>query len=390
MVRVAVIGLRGVPDVMGGIETHCSQLLPRLLAEAPAGTLEITVLARKGYVTSRGIHDGVEQIPIWAPRRAALETIVHTFISLLYARFVLRADVVHLHAIGPGLLAPLARLLRFRLLFTHHGEDYRRQKWGRGSRLALRLGELLAVRFAHRIITVSKATKTRLCDRFAKQADRIVHIPNGITRMVAEPASSSLLAQFGLTRGNYIVTVGRLVPEKAQDLLISAFRQARLDHREPACKLLIIGASDHESAYAQSVIAEADDNIVFAGRQPRDAVLSLNRDAGLFVLPSYHEGLSIAALEALDVGPPVLLSDIEENENIGLPEQHYFRTGSVDDLSKKLEADFDTYAVPAEFNLSVYDWDRIARLTLKQIDQIVGKDLFTQDLQRDVVSDSER
>jgi len=234
--------LRGVPDVMGGIETHCSQLLPLILSQAPVGELEITVLARSVYVPLHGTHDGIAQIPLWAPRRAALETIVHTFIALLYARFVLHADVVHMHAIGPGLMAPLARLLRFRLLFTHHGEDYRRQKWGRGSRLALQLGEVLAVFCAHRVITVSKASETRLRRQFVSRADRIVHIPNGITHVSAVPASDSLLTRFGLKRGRYVVTVGRLVPEKAQDLLIAAFRRAGLDRAEPACKLLIVGA----------------------------------------------------------------------------------------------------------------------------------------------------
>jgi len=376
LVRVAVIGLRGVPDVMGGIETHCSQLLPRILSQAPAGDLEITVLARSVYVPVRGTHDGVAQIPLWAPRRAALETIVHTFIALFYARFVLHADVVHMHAIGPGLMAPLARLLRFRLLFTHHGEDYRRQKWGRGSRLALQLGEVLAVFCAHRVITVSKASETRLRRQFVSRADRIVHIPNGITHVSAVPASDSLLTRFGLTRGRYVVTVGRLVPEKAQDLLIAAFRHAGLDRAEPACKLLIVGASDHGSAYSDAIEAEADQDVILAGRQPRDVVLSLNRDAGLFVLPSYHEGLSIAALEAIDAGTPVLFSDIEENRNIGLPNRHYFRTGSVDCLARKLQQDFANFAVPGDFDLGAYDWDRIACVTLEQYDQVVDGSLL--------------
>ncbi|WP_241523918.1 glycosyltransferase family 4 protein [Oceaniglobus indicus] len=378
MYRVAVIGLRGIPDVMGGIETHCSQLLPRLLSQVPTGELEITVLARKGYVAERATFDGVSQIPLWAPRRAALETIVHTFIALFYARFVLHASIVHLHAIGPGLLAPLARLLRFRLLFTHHGEDYRRQKWGRGSRLALQLGEVLAMRFAHQVITVSKASETRLRRRFADRAQRIVHIPNGLTRTSANPASDRLLRRFTLVRGCYVVSVGRLVPEKAQDLLIAAFRQAGLGRARPACKLLIIGASDHDSAYARRIEAEAatDETIILTGRQPRDVILSLNHAAGLFVLPSTHEGLSIAALEAISVGAPVLFSDIEENRFLGLPERNYFPTGSVDGLSRKLGQDFRTFAVPGDFDLDVYDWNRIARLTLERLDRVVvGKSL---------------
>ena len=133
MVHVAVIGLRGIPHVMGGIESHCAYLLPRLIRTAPSGALKITVLGRSGYIPKSSRHDGVDQIALWAPAHPAFETILHTILAIIYARFVLRADCIHLHAIGPGLAAPLARLLGMPVLFTHHGEDYRRRKWGRSA-----------------------------------------------------------------------------------------------------------------------------------------------------------------------------------------------------------------------------------------------------------------
>lgn len=41
-----------------------------------------------------------------------------------------RSDIVHVHAIGPGLVIPLLRVLGKKVVFTHHGPDYDRQKWG--------------------------------------------------------------------------------------------------------------------------------------------------------------------------------------------------------------------------------------------------------------------
>jgi len=371
---MAVIGLRGIPDVMGGIETHCAQLLPHLLKNVAPEELEITLLARQGYVAAQSDVNGIRQIPIWAPRHAALETIVHTFIALFYARFVLRAELVNLHAIGPGILAPLARLLGFRLLFTHHGADYRRQKWGPFSRFMLRRGESMAVRFSHRIITVSPSTAKRLKARFPSCADRIVHIPNGFSREQPVQAVADLLASHDLTAGRYVISVGRLVPEKAQDLLIEAFQASDLPMKDPPWKLALVGDADHASEYAQSLnnSAAGDDNIILVGQVPRKTVLALNAASGLFVLPSYHEGLSIAALEALHAGVPVLLSDIDANLNIGLPKANYFSTGSVAELTEKLDTDLASFAHGPDFDLSRFDWHKSAITTLEQIEQTNG------------------
>lgn len=367
LVHVAVIGLRGIPDVMGGIESHCAELLPRLLAQVPPDRLRVTVLARSGYVAAPSRHKGVEQTPLWAPRHGALETIVHSVLALFHARFVLRADCVHLHGVGPGLTAPLARLLGLSLLFTHHGEDYRRRKWGRVARLALRLGETLAVRFSHRVIAVSRSSTRRLQQGFPNRADRIVHIPNGVPPDARGARPAPPPEDLGVTPGHYVITVGRMVPEKAQDVLIAAYRQTDLSRRSPPCRLLIVGDADHQSDYAATLRAQAGDGVIFAGRLPREQVMALNRGASLFVLPSDHEGLSIAALEAIQAGAPILLSDIEANRDLGLPSQHYFATGSADDLARKLTQPFAHYAVPPDFDQDSFDWDRIAARTLREL-----------------------
>jgi hypothetical protein len=58
------------------------------------------------------------------------------------------------------------------VIVTHHGSDYDRMKWGRVAKAALRLGEWLAVRFAHRTITVSQFTANSLKERFPSRAQR--------------------------------------------------------------------------------------------------------------------------------------------------------------------------------------------------------------------------
>lgn len=97
--RVMWTGLRGFPGVQGGVETHAQEVCPRLHAMG----VDVTVLARRCYQPPEvgpGWH-GVRFDPVWAPRRKQLEAIVHTFLSVLYAGFVERPDVLHIQAIGP-------------------------------------------------------------------------------------------------------------------------------------------------------------------------------------------------------------------------------------------------------------------------------------------------
>ena len=47
--KICAIGLRGIPDVMGGIESHCQQLYPKMVRQGA----EVTVLARSPYVSQK-------------------------------------------------------------------------------------------------------------------------------------------------------------------------------------------------------------------------------------------------------------------------------------------------------------------------------------------------
>jgi glycosyltransferase involved in cell wall biosynthesis len=132
-----------------------------------------------------------------------------------------------------------------------------------------------------------------------------------------------------------------------------------------------VGADDQNGRYAQELVSEMGDGVVFTGRLSRAEVMTLNQHASLFVLPSLHEGLSIAALEAIRAGTPVLLSDIEANRDIGLPDQNHFETGSVEALARKLQHPPSEFAVPPEFEVARFDWDRIADHTLEQFSRIL-------------------
>ncbi|MDP2404395.1 MAG: glycosyltransferase family 4 protein [Methylotenera sp.] len=359
-IHVMMLGLRGFPDVQGGVEKHAENLCPLLVDLG----CEVTVLTRSPYQPADvgTMWKGVRFVSLWAPKSKGLEAIVHSFIGVLYAA-IKRPDVLHIQAIGPAIVTVFARLLGLRVVVTHHGPDYDRQKWGRFARFVLQLGERWGMRYSNERIVISKVIANLVVTKHGVES---ALIPNGVI-LPNIPESMGVLRQFGLERCRYVLLVSRLVIEKRHLDLIGAFKLANLR----GWKLVLVGGADHEDAYQLEVKRRASDTgTVMTGFQKGLALQELYAHAGLFVLPSSHEGLPIAMLEALSFGLPVIASDIPANLEVGLPEDCYFRLGSVKDLAMHLSKFALT---PPETRLreasrhwvsSKYDWKKIAGETI--------------------------
>ncbi len=359
--RIMMLGLRGFPKVQGGVETHAEHLCPLLAGMG----CEVTVLVRSPYQPKDVGHEwqGVKFVPLWAPKSKGLEAIVHTFLGTLYAAFK-RPDILHIQAIGPAIMTLPARLLGLRVVVTHHGPDYDRQKWGRFARFVLQLGERWGMRFANERIVISRVIADLVR---AKHARESALIPNGVV-LAPLPESVSALERFGLRRRRYVLLVSRLVPEKRHLDLIEAFLLARLD----GWKLVLVGGADHPDEYQREVIARAQaTGTVMTGFQSGIALQELYAHAGLFVLPSSHEGMPIAMLEALSYGLPVVASDIPANVEVGLEADHYFPLGDRSALAERLgqhaavEPDDASCSARRTWVAERNDWRRVAARTLE-------------------------
>jgi glycosyltransferase involved in cell wall biosynthesis len=327
--RVAAVGLRGIPNVEGGIESH-AQSLYELLARAG---FEVTVHARNAFVADKKPHSwrGVRIVPSWSPSKAGAEALVHTFIAILKARFE-GADLLHIHAVGPALLTPMARLLGFRVVVTHHGRDYEREKWGPVAKFLLKMGERFSARYAHRVICVARNDADRLNRKYGPGT--AAAIPNGAPKL-APADSPSVLQGLGLVPNRYVINVARLVPEKRQLDLIAAF--GRLAPRD--WKLVFVGSALNESEYPGIVEAAAarTPGCIMCGTRGGSELSTLYAGAGVYVLPSAHEGLPITLLEALSFGLPCIASDIPANREVRLGDDCYFPVGDVAALAGVLD-----------------------------------------------------
>ena len=332
--HICVIGLRGLPDVIGGIEAHCQQLYPRIVEQSP--DVRVTLLIRRGYTRARQFnYAGIDVRSMWSPRFWGVDTVIHSFMSVIFARRVLRADLVHLHGIGPGFFSPVARLLGLRTVVTHHARDYLRPKWAKAGRLFLRLGERFTSRAANRIICVSHALRDEFVSAFPHARSRTIVIPNASAIDPPRPESvAGVLERFGLERDRYIIAVGRLDAAKAFDDLIAAYRQAQLP-----VKLVIVGSELGNEPHAAELWKNRSDKIIFTGFQTGETLAALYQGAALFVHPSKLEGYGLVIAEALAMDRPLIVSDIPPHLEFKLPPQCYFPAGDVAALAVKLADD---------------------------------------------------
>ncbi len=359
--RVTMLGIRGFPHVQGGAENHAQHLSARLVELG----CEVEVVVRSPYVprTADRTWRDIRIVRIWAPRIKGVEALLHTLLGVLRAAWT-RPDVLHIHAIGPALFTPLARAFGLRVVVTHHVLNYENEKWGRVGRSILRLGERAGMIFANGRIAVSEDLAHRM-ERAYRVPVRV--IPNGIGSPRTVQSTSTLTA-FGLESNRYVLTVARIDEQKRQLDLIEAFAQAR----QGTWKLAIVGGTDYPSEYARAVAqaAQKTPGVVMLGHQTSEALAQLYTHAGVFALPSGHEGQPIAVLEAMSYGCPAVLSDIPAHREIGASSAQFVRVGDVAGLADRFDAIFRARRAPRldadqrERLMQRHDWRQIARLTL--------------------------
>ncbi|MDO6567506.1 glycosyltransferase family 4 protein [Alteromonas sp. 1_MG-2023] len=370
MPHVCVIGTRGVPHFVGGVETICQKLYPLILMAKPS--YKITLITRLPYKSQeRYQYEKVNVKVIKALKISGFETFFHTFIALCYARIFIHPQIIHLHGIGPGFFSLFSRLLGFKTVVTHHSPDYKRPKWKWYAKLILKMGELFTVLFASRIICVSSSVKEELDVRFPFLLRKRVVIRNAgsLLEKPAQIKQDALLKELGLESKQYILAVGRLDATKGFDNLIDAF----LALKSTKFKLVIVGDNYITNDYVRKITQHRSESIIFAGAHTGENLATIYRNAALLVNPSFMEGYCLVVAEGLSANTPIVASDIPAHREFKLNEESYVKKGDVPALTEKLSAgDYSIYrSTSAELLQSNNTWEKNAHEHLKLFNSMI-------------------
>jgi glycosyltransferase involved in cell wall biosynthesis len=351
--KVAMIGSRGFNSGYGGIETMLNEVCPRLVNLG----CTVDVFSRRDVPIKSGL-PGLRAIPVRSIGGKHFENLSRSAFATIKA--LGRYDVVHFHAIGPGILSVLTRCRGQRSVVTVQGLDYNRDKWGTFARTSLRLAERTAVGCATQITAAAPGLKRYLDRAYGCDA---TFIPNGFKMQTRKPAGPGL-AGLGVTAG-YILFASRLTPEKGIEELIKVYNLL------PTTRRLVVAGETRittaaERAWHAKIHQMADPTkITFVGRQSVDVLAELFSNAYLHVLPSHLEGWSMSLTEALGYRIPSVASDIDANRDVMGKYGFYFKVGDLADLQQtlmRLLAEPEEVAAMAKSLGSVHlaDWDEVA------------------------------
>ncbi len=351
--KIIVLGTRGIPNIQGGVETHCEELYPRLVILGH----DITLITRTPYVKDKNVknYKGVKLKRLYAPKTKTFEAITHTFLGVIYAAYK-QPDYLHIHTVGPMLLTPLAKILGLKVIVTNHGPDYNRQKWGKTAKSIIKLGEKLGTKYADKVIVISKVIDTILKNKYHRNDAELIY--NGVVKPV-KSEKTDYIETLGLKNQDYIIAVGRFVKEKGFLDLIKAYSKIKTE-----IKLVLVGDADHENAYSRSLKKQAKESgVILTGFLNGEKLNQIYTHAKLFVLPSYHEGLPISLLEAMSYDLDILVSNIPANLEVKLDKDDFFKVGDIQELSESLKRKLSTTS-KRDFSKLIekkYNWDHIAQ-----------------------------
>lgn len=362
--NIAMFGHKHFPSREGGIEVVVRELALRMAKQH-----QITIYdryeinkARRKYPTYTNIE--VKKSPTLSLKK--INAMMASFFSTIQT-CLSDYDIVHIHAEGPSVFVPLLKLFHKKVVVTVHGLDWKRAKWNAFASNYIKLGELMAVKYADAIIVLSEDVKKYFETQYNRET---VLINNGVS--VHPTTDAGKISHFGLEKGEYILYLGRIVPEKRVDLLIDAYQKLKTN------KKLVIAGPLEDTDYIKELRKKAasNQNIIFTDFVKGQMVKQLYSNCFLFALTSDLEGMSISLLEALGYGVSCLISNIPENVRVANGFGDIFKAGDCNSLYERLTELLERPYKPfnkkqAQFIKETYNWDIATKKTLDLYKRIV-------------------
>jgi glycosyltransferase involved in cell wall biosynthesis len=352
--KITMLGTRGIPGGYSGFETAVEELSKRLVERGH----EVVVYCRTHMVKYEGdTYLGVKLVKLPTIANKHLDTFAHTCLSTFHMLAKNRCDVALYFIAGNSPFSFLPRLAGIPTAINVDGMDSQRAKWSRVAKAYLRFAERLAPIAANEVIADSQVIQRYYRERF--NADS-VFIPYGAE--MAEVPGSKWLEQFGLKPREYILFVGRLVPENCAHVLIEAYNGVKTDK-----KLVIVGDASYSDAYIEKLRAAASPNVTFTGYLFGEGYRQLSHNAYLSAVPTIVGGTHPVIVEELAAGNCVVVSDHPPNlETIGDAGISFRAAAGAGDLRSKLQMLVDDPELVASYREKAkqrarekYDWDAI-------------------------------
>lgn len=304
VVRVAILGTRGIPARYGGFETFAEELARRLVARGH----EVTVYTRKHLVPER-LQEclGVRVVLLPCLRQKHLETLSHTLFSVLHLRRG-EFDAVLLCNAANAPFIPLLHAKGLPVALNVDGLERKRRKWGWLGKRYYLWCEALSAKWADQLVTDARAIQ-----RYYRRVWRreTVMIPYGGD--LAWPQDHHQLSQWGLEGRGYLLYVSRFEPENNPDRVLEAYRHVPGD-----VPLVMVGGAPYARSLTRRLhqLAAQDRRVVLTGPVYGEGYRQLMAHALAYIHATEVGGTHPALVEAMGAGQVVLYLQNRENREV--------------------------------------------------------------------------
>jgi len=325
--KIAIMGIRGIPAKYGGFETFAEELAPRLAEKGHHVVVYGRSNIMKDYKTG-DYYKGCEIVILPTISHKYLDTVSHTFLSVIHSLFH-RYDVILICNAANSVFAFIPRLVGQKVLVNVDGIERKRKKWNWMGKLWYLLGEMFSSIFPNEIVSDAKVIQEYYWNKYRKKSK---YIPYGAN--VGKLNTYQILDKFGVKPEEYVLYVSRFEPENNAHRVIRAFLNVNTKK-----KLIMVGDSLYALEYKKHLydLAESDDRIIFTGYVFGTGYKEFQSNAYCYIHAGEVGGTPPALVEAMGFGNCVIANGTPGNIEVVGDAGLIYTKNDEEDLRKKLQ-----------------------------------------------------
>lgn len=350
--KIAIMGIRGIPANYGGFETFAEEIAPRLVTKGH----DVTVYGRSNIIQHNSpYYKGVRLVILPTISHKYLDTVAHTFLCTLHSLRE-RYDAILVCNSANAYCSFVPRLAGTPVAINVDGLEWQRSKWNKLGQWFYKMSEWLSTFMANEVVTDAIGIKKYYLEKFKKDS---TFIPYGSP--VGTVDTIDVLKKYALEPGKYVLYVSRLEPENNAHLVVKAFEKVKTD-----MPCVIVGDAPYSGEYIQELKKTKDPRIIFTGYVFGQGYRELQSNAYFYVQATEVGGTHPALLEGMGHGNCVLANDVPEHREVLSECGMYFNTNHNGDLAEKMQSLVDNPEKVTEFGRKAeerirkhYSWDKV-------------------------------
>jgi glycosyltransferase involved in cell wall biosynthesis len=306
--KIAILGIRGLPSSYSGYETFIGELAPRLVQRGH----DVTIYCRSALFTERPPeHLGMKMRYLPSVEHKFLSTLSHTALSITDAS--LRGfDLILVVNAANGLFGFIPRVFGKKCVLNVDGMEWLRPKWNRLGKSFFKNSARLGTKFYNEIVTDADEMHRLYAREFGIDSTYIAYGAN-----IETSQNPEVLKDYGVEPLGYYLIASRMIPDNNADLIVEAFVKSGSSKT-----LLIAGGADYkgnliERAFLDKLKSLANERVKFTGHISKPGhVKELHCNCFAYVHGHQFGGINPSILKALGFGNLVLALNTPFNAEV--------------------------------------------------------------------------